>query len=266
MQTTSADPVRELFLAWRAPDPIARWYTVGRLLRVEAGYCFEYTAGFEQAHDEAGMRPIPGFPDPTARYVDRELFPLFKNRLMRPSRPDYAMFIEQLGFTQPPEPLDFLARSQGYRATDYFRVYPRPLPVETPEGQRFRVVCFAAGLRFQTAADQAEASRLVPGDALCVVPESDNVNDPHAHRLDTVDGHHVGYVPRYHAADLTLLRARGARITARVLQNNSERAPSHRQLLCVLDAPWPPSFVCLATTQHQPLAEVAEDWAAVAGV
>lgn len=262
IQDTRGDTVRELYVAWLAPEH-PRWYTVGHLYTFPEGYAFEYTRGFASAQRDADMPCIVGFPDPHARYISDSLFPLFTNRLMRKSRPDYADFIAQLGLGGSPDPLDILARSGGYRATDYFRVYTRPRPVPGPDGPRYRLFCFASGLRFRSRAERARAARLADGTTLLLRPEPGNPHDPYAVVASTVDGVHLGYVPRYHAPDVGRLMARGAEPAARVERNNTGRAPSHRTLLCRIEAPWPAHFSALDTPEHQPLPQATTSHARV---
>lgn len=243
---------RVLYVAWLAPAG-PRWYTIGRLTTSNDGYAFEYTRGFEDACAEAGMRPIYEFPDPHAIYRSRELFPLFTNRLMRPSRPDYPELIDQLDLGAGSDEIDILARLEGYRATDYFRVYLRPTPVDTQSGALYRLVCFSTGLRFRSEADRLRAGRLLADEPLRLVPEPDNPFDHHAHRIESLDGHHVGYVPRYHAPDLTRLGRLGTSLEIAVQRNNADQAPWQRRLLCRIEAPWPVGFVPLDSAEHQTL-------------
>lgn len=210
------------------------------------------------------MRPIHGFPEPTERYETNRLPPLFKNRLMRPSRPDYGDFITSLGLPAAPDPLDVLSRSEGYRATDYYRVYLRPSPVASSLGPRFKPVCFCAGLRFREASAIRRAAELVPNEELVIVAEPTNRNDADAHRLETADGHHIGYVPRYHAHDLTQLERLGVTTKASVRRNNSQCGPLHRAILFQLDAPWPDGFMPFDTVEHLPVGRdpaAREAWA-----
>ncbi len=244
--------VRELYVAWLAPEH-PRWYTVGHLYAFDERYAFEYTEGFRMARRDAGMRPIFGFPEAETRYVSDALFPLFTNRLMRPSRPDYGHFVHQLGLDESAGPLDILARSEGYRATDYFRVYARPRAHVTPGGSRYRLAFLVTGLRFRTDRERERAADLQVGERLSLVPEPENPFDPYAHRLDSDDGFCVGYVPRYFAPDLVRLGRLGASLTVRVKQNNFGRAPFQRALLCAVDGPWPDSFRALDTIEHHPI-------------
>lgn len=244
-------PPRILFVAWQDPERSA-WYTIGRLSVYAGRYIFRYTRGFAQARDEAGARPIYGFPDATAEYSSEALFPLFSNRLMRQSRPDYPDFVRQLGLSEDADPMDILARSEGFRATDSYRIYACPQPIDA-DGLRYRLTCFSTGLRYQSPEAQARSLSLRTGESLDVVPEPANPHDPDAHQFVTVDGYRVGYAPRYHAPDLSRLGAAGGAIRAIVELNNVGRVPWDRTLLIRLDAPWPEGFVALDTDAHRPL-------------
>lgn len=63
-------------------------------------------------------------------YESRSLFPLFENRLLPATRPEYRTYLQWSGFDpdDPPEPLMLLGRTEGRKQTDSVEVFPQPLP------------------------------------------------------------------------------------------------------------------------------------------
>ncbi|MEO1231656.1 MAG: HIRAN domain-containing protein [Myxococcota bacterium] len=245
-------PVRgPLFLAWQ--DPTSRsWFPVGRLWWSEGSFRFGYIRGFERAEREAGLEPLLSFPQRHQVYRSEHLFPLFRNRIMNSSREDFDGWLARLGLEPPDEDaredllLDILARSGGQRSTDSFEVFPRPLV-----GDRYRLEFFVHGLRHANPAARARAEALAPGDVLRFLADLQNPEDPLALALRTEDRHVVGYLPRYHCADLHALFGEREKVTVEVLQVNlPPTAPRHR-ILCRVEAAWPFS--------HPPLAQPTYD-------
>lgn len=116
-----------LFLAWQ--DPLSRtWFPVGKLTQAEGLYHFTYLQGALEASKKAGFSPIPAFPDFYLSYRSAALFPLFANRLLRRSRPEYSDFVQWLNLPEhTDDPIALLARSGGQRKTDYSASIPHPL-------------------------------------------------------------------------------------------------------------------------------------------
>ncbi len=237
-------------LAWRQPDQ--RWWPVGRLSREGSEYVFTYTRGARSA-EEAGFRPLSSFPDFDQVYVSAQLFPMFRNRLLRRSRPDYDDFVEWLGLERgETDPLVVLARSGGERETDMFEVFP--VRERNAQG-RYRSTFFVHGLRHRGPAAEEEVRRLRPGDVLALRSESANPRDPRALRIHTlVRDVHIGFVPRYLCEDVhALLSAAGEQAQARVQRVNLPPTPAQFRVHCLLDSPWPEGFHPLASPDFEPL-------------
>ena len=119
---------RALFVAWQNPET-RRFYPVGRLAQVTGDTCddcfeFVYIAAAREA-EQQGFLPFLSFPELEELYRGRELFPMFANRILPTSRPDFSEYLEQLGL--PPatsSPVQILSRSGGRRATDTLRALP----------------------------------------------------------------------------------------------------------------------------------------------
>ena len=91
---------RALFVAWQNPDT-RRFTPVARLAQVTGDECqdcfeFAYIHAARQA-TEQGFLPFLAFPELETLYRAHELFPMFANRILSTSRPDYPEYLERLG-------------------------------------------------------------------------------------------------------------------------------------------------------------------------
>src|SRR5262249_50637405 len=117
---------RTLFLTWQDPAS-RRWFPIGRLLSNSRKFMFVYTRGVLQAVKAGNFQPLAAFPDLNKVYTANELFPLFSNRLLPTSRPDYGNYLRWLGVSDlETDPVVILARSGGERATDTLQIHPCP--------------------------------------------------------------------------------------------------------------------------------------------
>src|SRR5437667_10297479 len=116
--------MRTLFLAWQHPESRA-WYPVGKLTHDGAEYQFVYTKGAQLANAQVGFQPLRTFPSFGDIYESDQLFPLFSNRLLSRSRPDFPDFVSWLNLPETEDdPVIILARSGGRRETDQLEVFP----------------------------------------------------------------------------------------------------------------------------------------------
>jgi hypothetical protein len=117
-----------LYVAWRSgADAEGHWGPVGRLEHEGYFYRFVYTRG---ALTLPRFEPFPGMPHLDRVYESAQLFPVFANRLLSPSRPEYQRFLSWSGFSaaDPPDPIALLGVTEGRRATDALEVFPCPAP------------------------------------------------------------------------------------------------------------------------------------------
>jgi hypothetical protein len=137
--------LKTLFLAWQ--DPHSRsWFPIGKLTQEHEIYEFSYLQGALEAKDKAGFEPIVSFPYFDQHYRSSDLFPLFANRLLRPSRPEFKDFVQWLNIPeQEDDPIALLARSGGKRKTDNFEVFPCP---ERDADGNYHIHFFTHGLRY----------------------------------------------------------------------------------------------------------------------
>lgn len=225
-----------LFLAWQ--DAKSRqWFPIGRLLHDGEAFEFVYVRGFENANRRAGLRPLPGFPDPSRTYRAAALFPMFNNRIMSSAREEFRAYLRRLNLHHDdvPNPLSILARSLGRRSTDSFEVFPFPLD---PARGRLDIDFFVHGVRHRSESAQVLAASLEPRAKLALRHDVGNADDPNA-VLVLAEGTPIGFVPRYYAPDLVRLLERDVRIDVEVVAVNAPPAPVQQRVLCHLDAPWP---------------------------
>jgi hypothetical protein len=194
--------------------------------------------------------------DLEAVYESLELFPVFANRLLAPSRPEYEAFLKWGGFdlADPPDPLALLGVMGGNRATDSIEVFPCP----APDAQGWYVTkFFLHGVRWMAPAAWERIDRLQPDEPLALLLDFMNRHDPHAVAVRTCDVQGrflIGYVPRYLAEDICelCLRCEPGFITLTVERVNRD-APLQHRVLCRMKACWPNGFQPCSRDEFQPL-------------
>lgn len=243
-----------LFVAWRSGDDAhGHWGPVGRLEHEASGYRFVYTRG---ARTLQGFRPFPGMDDLEAVYESDELFPLFANRLLGPSRPEYDAFLVWGGFDphNPPDPIALLGVTEGRRATDSIEVFPCPLP--DAEGC-YVTKFFLHGVQWMAHAAWERIAKLKREEQLALMLDLMNPYDAHAVAVRTCDDQGrmlIGYVPRYLAYDVGTLcmTCDPGFITLTVERVNAD-APLQHRLLCRMKACWPDGFRPCGRDDFEPL-------------
>lgn len=227
-----------LFVAWRGGDPQnGVWGPVGRLEFHSGIYRFSYTRG---AQTLTGFHPFQQMGDLNAVYESETLFPLFANRLLSDSRPEYDAYLCWGGFdpNNPPEPISILGVTQGIRQTDSVEVFPCPAPdIDGCYINRF----FLHGLRWASPTALDRIARMKSNEVLSLVPEPQNKFDSQAVAVQTADGEPLGYVPRYLARDIGRLLSDCSYIKLFVERVNGD-APLQQRMLCRLHACWPEGF------------------------
>lgn len=248
-----------LFLAWQDPGVLRRWYPIGRLTETDGCYQFVYTQGAIDAK-EVGFCPLLSFPDLSAAYESSELFPLFSNRVLSPTRPDYAEFVEWLSLPEGEEnPFALLARSGGKRATDTLAVFPCP---EMDADGLYHIHLFIHGLSHLSESSIARAATLKPGEPLLVMRDIQNPKEPKAllvRTSETVPGdmHFIGYFPQYLIDDMALLldapESSPNAIKVVVERVNPAHVPVQFRVLCCVSMKWPEGFRPFESSAYQSL-------------
>lgn len=231
-----------LLVASRSGDPEkGGWSPVGRLDFESGTYRFVYTKGAKTA---VGFRPFNGMEDLGAIYESDDLFPVFANRLMPKSRPEYEAFLRWSGFdaATPPEPIAILGVTEGIRQTDQIELFP--CPVRDAAGCYVNKF-FLHGLRYMPDAAKVRIAGLRNEEPLFPMLDLCNPTDGSAVALRTVEGERVmiGYVPRYLAQDFWDLFNGCGPDYVRVFAHRVNRdAPLQQRLLCRMEACWPDNF------------------------
>ncbi|MBH8565546.1 DNA-binding protein [Nostoc sp. CENA67] len=243
--------MKKLFLAWQDPKSRA-WFPIGRLTFDGTKYQFIYTQGAAEAELKCEFQPLLSFPELNKVYTSVELFPLFSNRLMRPSRPDYNNYIEWLNIPQHEnDPIAILARSGGRKATDDFEVFPCPEP---DENGLYHIHFFVHGLRHLPACATERINQLQTGELLYLANEFQNPYDPRALLLCTKDHYIVGYCPRYIVDDVFKLKDKNSELVkVEVERVNPVPTPLQLRLLCNMTAQWDEDFQPFSSWEYQPL-------------
>ncbi len=234
------------------------WGPVGRLEYDDGVYRFVYTQG---ARTLEGFRAFHGMEDLGRIYESDDLFPIFKNRLMPASRPEYQAYLRWSGFdssfdaNDPLAPISILAVTEGIRQTDSIEVFPCPVP---DSNGCYVNKFFVHGLRYLPKASQERLTQLRSGERLALMADICNETDPFAVALRTVEGDRmlVGYVPRYLAYDIwELIRGCSPEYMDVVVERVNADAPQQQRLLCRMNSCWPEGFQPCATEEFQPIPE-----------
>ena len=242
--------MKALFIAWQ-DSKTRSWVPVGRLTRESDIYHFVYTRGAEKAPN---FRPFGRMHDLHKVYQSKDLFPIFANRILAKSRPEYQDYLKWLGLSEAPyDALEELARTGGLRATDSLEIFPCPEPTNS---KKYEVYFFCRGLRHQHKENQQRAQTLEKGEQLFLMQDLQNPHDDMALLMRTGDPITlVGYTPRYYSAEFTqLIKSNGSdKVMVTVEQINSD-APEQYRILCRLTSPWPVNFTPCAKEQFEVLA------------
>ncbi|MGH9608918.1 MAG: HIRAN domain-containing protein [Bryobacteraceae bacterium] len=256
-----------LFLAWQDPQR-RQWYPIGRLSSTGGLFRFVYTHGALIAEQKGRFAPLAAFPDLRAVYQSDELFPLFANRLMRASRPDYPLLLKWLDIPEADAmPFTVLVRSGGQRVTDTLEVFPYP---EKLPDDSYQICFFLHGLSHMPPESARRAEGLTAGERLLILRDFQNPDDPDALLLRTSekyprDMHLVGYCPRFLSNEIGRLMASGNNPPCVTVERvNPPPAPIQFRILCRLRMKWTPGFQPFDSTEYQPLVRAEENQLQVA--
>jgi len=245
-----------LYIASRQGGPNAGfWSPVGRLEHEAGVYRFVYTKG---AQTLQGFEPFPGMPDLQGVYESADLFPLFANRMLSRSRPEYEAFLVWGGFDPAnlPDPIAVLGLTQGIRQTDSLEVFPCPMP---DEHGRYLSKFFLHGVRWMHPAAHERIGQLQQGEKLGLSLEVGNEHDPDAvsvRTCDTADRLLIGYVPRYLARDVRELCGACHPDCIKVtVERLNAGAPLQQRVLCRMSSCWPENFTPCGSEPFQAIVE-----------
>ena len=241
---------RTLFLAWQDKAQTRLWFPVGRLDANYEGpsYCFRYTGGAKRAKQEAGFPLLMEFPDMHEAYQSPELFPVFQNRVMNRTRPDFVDYLRYLNLPDGADPIEILWVNGGSRVTDTYEVFPK---LVKQEDGSFTCRFFLHGWRHVSQSAQDRLDELNQGEKLYMTLELDNPATGLAVQIQTTDYHMIGWTPRYLVNDLAKAMTNAPdKYKAKVVKINPQPAPSRQRVLIEMTGNW---------GRHEPM--IGEDFA-----
>jgi len=247
--------VKDLYLSWEDQTQ-HKWYPVGKLSfdKAKKTYCFQYLKGASKSNN---FKPFSPMLDLNAKYESEEnsLFPLFANRLLAKSRPEYKSFMKWLNLAENQNnPFLILAITGGIRETDRLEVLQCPVKNGSDKNETTFLI---HGLRYLPTHCISRVNSLYPGEKLYIMRDIQNPFDPGAFALRTEDPVLiVGYCPRYLVRDFheILQNCDPESIIVNVEKVNKE-APLNLRLLCRLVAPWPREFKPCSSEEYNPISE-----------
>lgn len=226
-RTPSADAsslVRRLVVAWQNPRTRSM-HPVGVL--EEDGQTYTYRFRYlKRAAEAEDFRPFLGFPDLGRSYTSNRLFPLFAQRVMDARRPDYEGYLDSLGLSGRPGPMEILARSGGKRVGDMIQLFPEP---QTGENGATSCLFLVHGIRHIPGAED-RVERLNRGDVLHLLDEPSNPKNPRAILVTADGGDRIGWVPDLLLDYVHIARNHGP-TQVRVERANGRDASPHMRLL-----------------------------------
>lgn len=228
-----------LVVCWREPE-LREWIPVGRLWQEKQQFFFCYTQGLKKAQQNNNFSFFTEMTDPTKTYFSDELFPIFQNRLLSKSRPEYKRYLEWLALDESLTALDELSRTNGARATDSLLLFE--IPQKTKDG-KYRTCFFAHGTNYLPKSYLERVEKIQEGEQLYLMQDIQNKADKLALLLRTDDPMQLlGYCPRIYTKDVNkLLNVRGSSLRVRAKRVN-QSAPLKLKLLCEIEANWPSDF------------------------
>lgn len=232
----------QLYVAWQQPDR-GEWIPVARLEQTASGtYRFSYTQGVYRAGD---FFPFNGLERLGAVYESEGLFPVFSNRLISRSRPEFGDYLRWLGLADGSnDSMAMLGLTGGIRGTDSLELF-RP-PEMNADGE-YRLDFFARGLASFPAEAISLIAGLKEGDRLFLMRDSQHPYDPCALALRTDNPFFLaGFCPKYYAQDLVaLLKDARSDVAVTVTCVNPD-APLNMRLRCAVSAKAPIGFTALS--------------------
>ncbi|OPY65911.1 MAG: HIRAN domain protein [Syntrophorhabdus sp. PtaU1.Bin050] len=241
--------MKKLYLAWQ--DAIERsWYPVGCLSFDNQIYRFVYTKGARAAPN---FVPFGRMTDLNIEYQSNELFPIFANRLMSKSRPEYKDYLQWLNLKDRGDvSFVILSITEGKRGTDSLEVFPCPEP---NSAGKYEVRFLNHGLKYLSEHSTNRVNSLSPGEQLFLMHDLQNSYDPYALAIRCDDPTAIiGYCPRYLTRDLhELLKHNPSSVKVTVDQVNPN-APIKLRLICKVQSDWPKGFLPCSDTLYQPIA------------
>ena len=246
----------KLYLAWQ-DQKNRNWWPIGILTHDDdQKYRFRYTRGAEILKEKGIFKTFAGMRDLDLVYESKDLFPLFSNRVIQETRPEYKRYLNWLdSFVDTHDPLTFLSITEGIKVSDNLEVFS--CPQEKIKG-RYEAFFLVHGLRYLTESSIERINQLQKGERLYLIYDMQNDYDDKAVALRTNDpADIVGYCPRYLSREILDLFDKTNNVKVTVERINHE-APLHVRLLCRITARWPEDFVPCSDEKFRPIVDDLE--------
>jgi hypothetical protein len=244
-----------LFVAWQDPNTRS-WYPVGRLTagNNKQGFSFVYTKGAASA---PGFTAFGGMKDLDKTYSSAGLFPLFSNRLLSSSRPEYSTLLEWLDIAsgdEDPDPVEVLALTEGVRKTDSLAMFRRPVLLR--DGS-LEAKFFVHGIRYLPDCSVKRIEALLLGEKLFPLIDICNAFDPNAIAIRSEEPKVIlGYFPRYLSSEVrdALFHSDVIKTVEIEVKKINLGAPARYRLMCSFSARFPDSCKIFSDGDYEPLA------------
>lgn len=244
-----------LFLAWQDPKK-KKLFPIGRLISWDKYYQFDYTKGALIAKKESYFHELASFPSLEKVYVSEELFPVFSNRLLPRSRPEYKNYLKWMSIAQGEDnPMLLLARSGGKRVTDNLQVFSSP---QSDENGNYFVHFFAEGMDSLSESSLKSIESLSLGEKL-LVNEIQNSGDKKVALLkgnETKEPEIVGYLPNFLIENLAEI-IKDSSLCISVQGINLSPAPLQFRLLCRMTFTQHTNFHPFTNEIYQPISSIS---------
>ena len=200
-------------------------------------YRFRYIGGAKRAQEKAGFPGLVEFPVLEESYASSELFPLFQNRVMNRSRPDFEGYLYGLDLTGQADAVEILSVNGGTRVTDPYEVFPRVL---RDQDGGFTCRFLLHGQRHVTPTARERIRQLKDGEELQAALELNNPATRFAVQMQTTDYHMIGWAPRYLVRDLVrTMDFEPGEYRVCVIRKTERYGSAKPSVLIEMNAPWP---------------------------
>ena len=229
--------INKLILAWKNPKN-RQWIPIGNLEYKNNMYYFNYTNGAKSTN----FQPFGQMNELKNTYSAESLFPIFKNRLLAKSRPEYNDYIKWLDIDKNENELVELSRSRGIRATDELQLFPIP---EKNENNDYEVLFFSHGMSHISEHYVKRLSKLKDNDKLLILKDIQNEVDSCALALRTKNDpiELLGYCPSFLVKDFNrLMKKNGDTQVNITIKKVNHDAPLQLKLLCKFSTKWSENF------------------------
>lgn len=236
--------MKTLFVAWQQPVS-GEWIPVAKLEHKNSRYYFSYTKGAFRAEN---FLPFNRMHQLDAVYESASIFPLFSNRLISKSRPEYKDYLRWLGLNEAEDDvLSMLALTGGIRGTDSIELFQPP---SVSDDGTYCLEFFVRSLSYLPRDAIAHIGSLSPGDKLYLMKDCQNSFDSLALAIRTdTPPFFIGFCPRYYTQDLEYILSEDPYALKISVKCVNQDAPLNMRLLCSIQAKSPANFRPLADSE-----------------